>query len=98
MRITYYTKDLDQGEGLSPELHSAMDLALRATKMTTHAIGSSMAAIIATEMHLWLYLSGIKEKDKTFLLDAPVWPSELNGTTVEMVVEKFRGVRQRWLQ
>lgn len=32
-----------------------------------------------TERHLWLNLSGIWEKDRTFLLDAPLSPSGLFG-------------------
>lgn len=43
--------------------------------------------------HLWLNLSGIKECDKAVLLDAPVSPSGLFGTAVEMVVDRFREAR-----
>jgi len=38
-------------------------------------------------------LSGIRESDKTVLHDAPVSPSELFGTAVEMVVDRFREAR-----
>ena len=91
--------DLDQGAGLSPEavaeLRRTTDLALRATKQTAASIGRSMAAMVATERHLWLNLAGIGEKEKAFLLDAPVSPSELFGTSVEAVVGKFREAKAR---
>ncbi|KAK3523851.1 hypothetical protein QTP70_010462 [Hemibagrus guttatus] len=68
-------RELDCGKVLSPdavsELRRATDPALRATKQTAHAIGHSMAVLVATERHLWLNLLGIKNKDKSFLLDAP---------------------------
>lgn len=66
------------------------DLALRATKQTTASDGRSMAALVVTERHLWLNLADIGEKEKSFLLDAPVSPSELFGTSIEAVVRKFR--------
>ena len=92
-------KDLDQGQGLSPdavaELRCTTDLALRATKQTATAVGRSMAAMVVTERHLWVNLSGVEEKERSFLLDAPVSPSELFGTSVEAVVGKFREARAR---
>lgn len=67
-------KQLDHSEGLEPEavqeLCRATDLTLRAAKQMPHAIGHSMAAIVATEWHLWFNLTGIEEKDKAFLPDA----------------------------
>ncbi len=92
-------KDLDQGQGLPPEavteLRRTTDLALRATKQTAAAIGRSMAAMVATERNLWMNLADIGEKEKRFLLDAPVSPSELFGTSVETVVEKFKKTKAR---
>ncbi len=92
-------KDLDQGQGLPTEavieLHRTTDLALRATKQTAAAIGRSMVAMVATERHLWMNLADIGEKEKRFLLDAPVSPSELFGTSVETVVEKFKEAKAR---
>ncbi|XP_051719126.1 uncharacterized protein LOC127495712 isoform X43 [Ctenopharyngodon idella] len=92
-------KDLDQGQGLSPEaveeLRCTTDLTLRATKQTAESIGRSMAAMVATERHLWLNLVDIGEKEKGFLLDAPVSPSELFGTSIKAVVGKFREARAR---
>ncbi len=40
-------------------------------------------------------LADIGKKEKGFLLDAPVSPSELFGTSVETVVEKFREAKAR---
>ncbi len=48
---------------------------------------------MATERHLWVNLADIGEKEKRFLLDTPVSPSELFGTSVETVVHKFREAR-----
>ncbi len=91
--------DLDNGQGLSPdevaELRRTTDLALRATKQAATAMGRSMAAIVVMERHLWVNLADLERKEKGFLLDAPVSPSELFGTSVNMVVEKFREARAR---
>ncbi|XP_026126050.1 uncharacterized protein LOC113107622 [Carassius auratus] len=92
-------QDLDQGAGLSPEavaeLRRTTDLSLRATKQTAAAIGRSMAAMVATERHLWLNLADIGEKEKSLLLDSPVSPAKLFGTSVEAVVGKFREAKAR---
>ncbi len=86
-------RDLDQGQGLSPE--AVADLTLRATKQTAAEIGSSIVAMVATERHLWVNLADIGEKEKRFFLDTPVSPSELFGTSVEMVIHKFGEARAR---
>ncbi|KAL0152362.1 hypothetical protein M9458_052087 [Cirrhinus mrigala] len=92
-------KDLDKGQGLSPdevaELRHTTDLALRATKQAATAMGRSMGAMVVTERHLWVNLADLGKKERGFLLDAPVSPSELFGTSVETVVEKFREARAR---
>ncbi len=92
-------KDLDSGQGLSPdevaELRRTTDLALRATKQAASAMGRSMAAMVVTERHLWVNLADLEKKEKGFLLDAPVSPSQLFGASVETVVEKFREARAR---
>lgn len=53
-------KDLDEKEGgksdAVAELHQATDLSLWATKEMARAIGRSVAALVATERHLWLNL------------------------------------------
>lgn len=74
-------KHQDKDQGLSPdevaELRCTTDLALRATKQTATANGRSMAAIVVMERHMWLNLEDIRLKEKGFLFDAPVSPSEL---------------------
>ncbi len=70
-----------------------MDLALRATKQAATAMGR--CAMVITERHLWVNLADIGRKEKDLLLDAPVSPSELFGTSVKTVVEKFREAKAR---
>ncbi len=70
-------------------LRRATDLALRATKHTARAVGHSMAGSVAAERHLWLILTEIREKEKVFLLDAPISQSGLFGEAVSSVVDKF---------
>lgn len=71
------------------ELHSATDLALRATKMTAQATGRSMPSLVVPERHLWLNLMDIKDADKVPLLDSPVSPTVLFGPAVEGFAETF---------
>ncbi len=90
-------KEMDEGTGLTPEavkeLRRATDLALRATKHTARAVGCSMAASVAAERHLWLNLTEIREKEKTFLMDAPISQSGLFREAVSAVVDKFRSAK-----
>ncbi len=76
-------KEMDEGTGLTPEavkeLRRATDLALRATKHTARAVGRSMVGSVAAERHFWLNLTEIREKEKVFLLDAPISQSGLFG-------------------
>lgn len=69
------------------ELCRTVDLVLR---RPPHSLDRSMA-----EEHLWVNLADIGEREKSFLLDAPVPPSELFGTSVETVVAKFREAKAR---
>ncbi len=91
-------KDLSTGGSIDEEafleLCRATDLSLRATKQTARAIGRSMAAMVSTERHLWLNLTGIKDKDHTFLLDAPISPSGLFGDAVNTVATRFREAKR----
>lgn len=48
-----------------------------------------MADMVAMEKHLWLKLTGIKDRDKMFLLDAPVSPSDLFGDSVRTVITRI---------
>ncbi len=86
-------KEMDEGTGLTPEavkeLRRATVLALRATKHTARAVGRSMAALVAAERHLWLNLTDIREREKVFLMDAPISQSGLFGEAVSAVVDKF---------
>ncbi len=90
-------KEMDEGTSLTPEavkeLRRATDLALRATKHTARAVGRSMAASVAAERHLWLNLTEIREKEKVFLMDAPIPQSGLFGEAVNAVVDKFRSAK-----
>ncbi len=83
-------KELDEGEQVSSndivELTRTADLALRATKETARAIGRSITALVAAERHLWLTLSNMKEKDRVFLMDAPLAPS---GLSLEQLLRLF---------
>lgn len=92
-------KDLDQGHDLSPkaavELCHTTDLALWTTMQTVAAIGHSMVAMVVMERHQWLHFLGIKKKYKYFLLDAPISPYGLFGTSVETVVERFKEISRR---
>ncbi|MCJ8738081.1 hypothetical protein PDJAM_G00031590 [Pangasius djambal] len=92
-------KELDEDVGMASghvtELRRAADLSLRATKETARAIGRSMAALVAAERHLWLTLSDMKEKDRVFLMDAPLAPSGLFGDAVSSVVDRYQEARTR---
>ncbi|KAL0201989.1 hypothetical protein M9458_000007, partial [Cirrhinus mrigala] len=92
-------KELDEGTEISDcdisELRRTADLSLRATKETARAIGRSMASLVAAERHLWLTLSDMKEKDRVFLLDAPLSPSGLFGDAVNAVVDRYQEARKQ---
>ncbi len=90
-------KEIDEGTGLTSEavkeLRRATDLALRATKHTARAVGRSMAASVAAERHLWLNLTEIREREKVFLMDAPISQSGLFGEAISTVVDQFRSAK-----
>ncbi len=92
-------KELDEGKQISSsdvgELMRTADLALRATKETARAIGRSMAALVAAKRHLWLTLSDMKEKERVFLMDAPLVPSGLFGDAVDSVVDRYQEARKQ---
>ncbi len=63
---------------------------------TARAIRRSMAALVATQRHLCLTLSQISEKDKIFLLNAPISPSGLFGDAVNCKKKKgFRRLKNK---
>ncbi len=92
-------KELDEGEQVSSknilEFRRNADLALLTTKETARAIGRSMAALVAAERHLWLTLSDIKEKDRVFLMDAPLAPSGLFGDAIDSFVDRYQESRKQ---
>ncbi len=85
-------KSLDE-DGPDPEvfkeLRHAMDLALRATKVTARAITRNMGNLVVLDHHLWFTLTELKDSEKMALLDAPVNPSGLFGAAVETFTERF---------
>ncbi|KAL0150616.1 hypothetical protein M9458_054077, partial [Cirrhinus mrigala] len=85
-------KELDEGEEIRDsdisELRRTADLSLHTTK-------ESMAALVATERHLCLTLSDMKEKDRVFLLDALLSPSGLFGDAVNLVVDRYHEARKQ---
>ncbi len=66
-----------------------------ATKHTACALGRSMAGLVAAEHHLCLNLTEIREKEKVFLLDAPISQTGLFGEAVSSVVEKFLSAKSQ---
>lgn len=79
-------KDLDEGKGVWPDdikvLHQATDLSLLATKETARAIYRSMAALVVVARLLWLNLLDIKERNRTYLLDASLLHSGLFSDSI----------------
>lgn len=57
--------------------------------------GCSMAALLATERHLWLNLSEIKDKDRSFFVDATLSPPGLFGNAVNTVIERFQEAKKQ---
>ncbi len=57
--------------------------------------GSSMAAMVAAERHLWLTLSDMREKDRVCLMDALLAPSGLFGNTINAVVDRYQEARKQ---
>ena len=77
-----------------PDLRSATDLALRATKSTAQAIGRTMASLTVTERHLWLTLSDMADSERAAFLDAPLSPAGLFGSSVKDLAERFAEVQK----
>ncbi|KAG1925197.1 hypothetical protein F2P79_025690, partial [Pimephales promelas] len=92
-------REIDEREEVSAdairELRRATDLAFCATKEKAKSVGRSMAALVATERHLWLNLSEIKEKDRSVLLDAPMSPSSLFGDAINCVIDQFQETKKK---
>lgn len=86
-------RDLNEGEGVG--LDAVKELR-QATKKLAHATGHSMAAKVAAERNLWLNLSGFKEKDKPFFLDAPLSLLASLATQSTLLPRGFMRQRNRW--
>ncbi len=91
-------KQLHEG-GADPaglqELHTATDLALRATKVTARALGQTMSTLVVQERHLWLTLADMRESDKHRFLDAPISQAGLFGEAVEGFAQQFSATQQQ---
>ncbi len=89
---------MDEGDDIKNDiakLRRATDFSLRATKETARAIGRSMAAFVATERHLWLTLYQISDKDRVFLLDAPIPLLACSVMRLTQSSTGFRSLRNR---
>lgn len=54
-----------------------------------------MGSLITTEMHLWLNLSGMGDKNKVSLLDTSDTPSGLFGSMVNSIINRFWETKQQ---
>ncbi|XP_051533948.1 uncharacterized protein LOC127429137 [Myxocyprinus asiaticus] len=91
-------KELHEGSSapdLMQELHSATDLALRATKVMARSLGQTMSSLVVQEHHLWLNLVEMGEADKTRFLAAPISQAGLFGDNVEDFAQQFLMVKQQ---
>ncbi|KAL0199155.1 hypothetical protein M9458_007695, partial [Cirrhinus mrigala] len=91
-------KDLHEGvpdTELLHELRSATDYTLRATKVTTQALGRAMSTMVIQEHHLWLNLAEMRDAEKVRFLDAPISQAGLFGETVEEFAQQFSTVKQQ---
>ncbi len=75
------------------ELRAAMDLALRATKVTAQSLGRAMSTLVVQERHLWLCLTDMKEKVQ--FLNAPVSQTGLFSDAVESCAQQFSAAQKQ---
>ncbi len=85
----------DADPGVLQELRTAMDLALRATKVTTRALGQTMSTLVVQERHLWLTLADTRESDKHRFLDSPISQAGLFGEAVEDFAQQFSAAQKQ---
>ncbi len=82
-------RDLHEG-GHDPQVHHelrvAMDLALRATTLST---------LVVQERHLWLCLADMRDTDKVRFLNSPVSQTGLFGDVVENFAQQFSAVQKQ---
>ncbi len=81
--------------GLTQELRTATDFALRVTKGTARSLGKTMSTMVVQERHLWLNLVEMKDVDKAHFLDAPISQAGLFGDTVEGFAQQFLALQQQ---
>ncbi len=97
-------EDLSMGETASLKVPSLPSMPLQATSRLNgraYAAAGQAVASLHTMAVLQAYQADLLKdldngqglKEKGFLLDAPISPSQLFGTSVETVVEKFREAR-----
>ncbi len=77
------------------ELRAAMDLALRATKVTAQSLGRAMSMLVVQERHLWLCLADMKEQEKVRFLNAPVSQTGLFSDAVESFAQQFSAAQKQ---
>ncbi len=76
------------------ELRVAMDLALRATKVTAQSLGRAMSTLVVQERHLWLCLTDMEQEKVQFLND-PVSQTGLFGDAVESIAQQFSAAQRQ---
>ncbi len=91
-------KDLHEGGhdlAVLHELHAAMNLAFRATKVTTQFLHRAMSTLVFQERHLWLCLADMKEHEKVQFLNAPMSQTGLFGNAVESFAQQFSAAQKQ---
>ncbi len=81
--------------GVLQELRTAMDLALRVTKVTAWALGQTMSTLVVQERHLWLTLADMRHSDKHRFLDSPISQAGLFGEAVEDFAHQFSAAQKQ---
>ncbi len=84
-------KDLHEGVhdlAVLHKLHAAMNLALRATKLTAQSLSRAMSTLVVQECHLWLCLTDM-EQEKVQFLNSPMSQTGLSGDAVESFAQQF---------
>ncbi len=77
------------------DLRAAMDLTLRATKVTAQSLGRAISTLVVQERHLWLCLADMKEQEKVQFLNAPVSQTGLFGDAVESFAQQFSAAQKQ---
>lgn len=72
----------------------ANDYALKTTKLADHALGRTMAPLVAQECHCWLTLADMRDIDKACFLDRPISQMALFGDTIGDFTQEFSGVKE----